>query len=255
MRGANLDELISEAWLIYFGQSHNPAIVSPSVPILYFGDSRSYFRSEIKVITVGLNPSRVEFPEGDRFYRFPAARGIYPQVIDGGFYREYTEALDGYFSISPYRSWFNSFEPLLNGLGASYYSGAPNTALHTDLCSPLATDPTWSRLTPVQREVLRPEGTALWHRLVEALLPDVIIISVAEGHLDNIHFSRTAGWETIHTVERENPYRVKLVGLDLGAGRRTALVFGRAANTPFGTVTNADKRRIGENLRGHIYGE
>jgi hypothetical protein len=250
-----VDELIREAWLTYERHSHDPVVVSPSIPILFFGDSRAYSASESKVITVGLNPSRVEFPEGDRFYRFPAARGIYPQVTGGKFYREYTEALNGYFYNNPYRSWFNSFEPLLNGLGASYYAGAPNTVLHTDLCSPLATDPTWSRLTPGQREVLRPEGTALWHRLVENLLPDVIIISVAESHLDNINFPRAGGWETVHTVARANPYRVKLVRLDLGAGKRTALVFGRAANTPFGTVSNADKRKIGETLRVHINGE
>jgi hypothetical protein len=250
-----LDELIREAWLIYERQSHNPAVVSPSIPILFFGDSRAYSASEIKVITVGLNPSRVEFPEGDRFCRFPSASGIYPQVMGGEYYGEYTEALNGYFSTNPYRSWFNSFEPLLNGLGASYYSGAPNTALHTDLCSPLATDPTWSRLTPAQREALRPEGTALWHRLVQTLLPDVIIISVAEGQLDNINFPRLGAWEIAHTVERDNPFRVKLVGLDLGAERRASLVFGRAANTPFGTVSNADKRRIGEALRGRVHGE
>lgn len=250
-----MDALIKESWTLY--ERHRAAgfVVAPSIPILFFGDSRAYFESKVKVITVGLNPSRVEFPDGDRYLRFAKARDVYPRIMAGDFYQEYLEALDGYFSNHPYGAWFNSFEPMLKGLGASYYKGAPNTALHTDLCSPLATDPTWSRLSREQMERLRPEGTALWHRLVETLMPDLIIVSVAEGHLDNIHFARAGVWETVHTVERENPYRVKLVGLKLGSGKKTALVFGRAANTPFGTVSNADKRRIGESLKGHVYGQ
>jgi hypothetical protein len=250
-----MDSLIKEAWAIYDRRRGDSIVVTPSIPILFFGDINRYFESKVKVITVGLNPSRVEFPDYDRFLRFAKAKDVYPYVLSGDRGREYIEALNGYFSNHPYMAWFNSFEPILNGLGASYYAGVHNTVLHTDLCSPLATDPTWSRLTLGQREGLRPEGTALWHKLVEALLPNVIIISVAEGHLNNISFSRTGGWETIHTVERENPYRVKSVGLDLVEGRRARLVFGRAANTPFGTVSNADKRRIGETLREHIYGE
>jgi hypothetical protein len=59
----------------------------------------------------------------------------------------------------------------------------------------------------------------------------------------------------VHTMERENPYRVKLVGLKLGAGKHAALVFDRAANTPFGIVSNADKRGIGQTMRGHIHGK
>jgi hypothetical protein len=37
-------------------------------PILWFGDSVAYSNSDVRVVTVGLNPSRVEFPEGDRFF-------------------------------------------------------------------------------------------------------------------------------------------------------------------------------------------
>lgn len=44
------------------------------MPILFFGDGNEYFSSELKVITLGLNPSRAEFPEEDRFQRFGAAR-------------------------------------------------------------------------------------------------------------------------------------------------------------------------------------
>lgn len=67
----------------------------------------------------------------------------------------YLASLDAYFRTAPYTGWFNpSFEPLLRGLGASYYEAAPSVALHTDLCSPLATDPTWSRLDPREQALL-----------------------------------------------------------------------------------------------------
>lgn len=250
-----MNALIKESWLIYERHRDADIVVTPSIPILFFGDSRGYFESEVKVITVGLNPSRVEFPESDRYLRFTKARDIYPQIIDGHCYQEYLEALNEYFSNHPYRAWFNSFEPLLNGLGASYYEGPRNTALHTDLCSPLATEQTWSKLSREQRERLRADGTALWHQLVKTLMPDVIVTSVAENHLNNINFSRTGEWETVHTVQRENPYNVKLRKISVGAGREAVLVFGRAAQMPFATVSASDRRKIGESLKGYIRGE
>ena len=250
-----MDALIKESWLIYERHKNEEFVVSPSIPILFFGNSDGYFGSKTKVITVGLNPSRIEFPDNDRYLRFAAARGVYPQILDGNHYQEYLAALNGYFSNKPYSKWFNSFEPLLRGLGASYYEGAPNTAIHTDLCSPIATDPTWSKLSRDQRARLQSSGAALWHRLVDALMPDVIIASVAGDHLNKVNFPRLGEWQTVHTVERENPYHVRLVEVCRGAGKKSALVFGKAANTPFGTVSTADKQRIGERLKEYIGGE
>lgn len=47
------------------------AVVLPSVPIAWFGDLEAYLDSPLRVITVGLNPSRLEFPSPDPFFRFP----------------------------------------------------------------------------------------------------------------------------------------------------------------------------------------
>ncbi len=49
--------LIEECWRIYKKHKEEDFIVKPSIPILFFGDSEKYFESELKVITVGLNPS------------------------------------------------------------------------------------------------------------------------------------------------------------------------------------------------------
>lgn len=250
-----MDHLIKESWLIYERHSVQEFVVTPSIPILFFGDSRRYWDSEIKVITVGKNPSRAEFPETDRYLRFDRARHVYPRILEGCFYNEYTEALNGYFSNNPYKSWFDSFEPILSGLGASYYGGESITALHTDFCSPLATDPTWRGLSREQKAMLQPGGVALWHRLVEALVPDVIIVSIPRGLLAGINFPRLGEWRTLHRLERDNPYSVELVEVSLGTGKKVSLVFGEAAQVPFGTVKKVDRRTIGERLRRYMSGE
>ena len=249
-------ELIRESWQMYRECEHQTFLVTPSIPILFFGDSDKYFSSSLKVITLGLNPSRIEFPGENRFLRFGTARNIYPDILEGHFYEEYLQALNGYFQEPPnhpYGQWFNSFEPLLRGLDCSYYAEAPNTALHTDLCSPLATDPTWSRLDRGSRDALITRGTSLWHRLVERLSPDVIVASIARCHLDRIMFSRLSEWGVVHTVQRTNPYSVELTRLRISESKSTSLVFGKAANTPFGTVSDADKRRIGVAMKHNVY--
>lgn len=219
------------------------SIVTPSIPILYFGDDRRYFESRRKVITVGLNPSCREFPDDCRFRRFPLARELTPAADDP----RYLAALRDYFRAEPYDRWFRqSFESILGGLDASYYDGAPNTALHTDLFSPLATDPTWSRLGEDRRH-LQEEGVNLWHRLVERLEPDVMIISIARRFLHNVRFHRPEAWRTIHTVERANPFEVEAENVTI-AGKTALMVFGTAANIPFGTVSSSDKKNIGRTI-------
>src|SRR4051812_17750825 len=89
-------------------------------------------------------------------------------------------------------------------MGASYYDSEINCALHTDLCSPLATDPTWSKLGS-ERSQFEASGNALWHQLIEELSPDIILISVARGHLERIAFADQSAWQTCHAVVRAKP--------------------------------------------------
>jgi hypothetical protein len=49
-------------------------VVDPAIPILFFGNSNRYFKSPLRVITVGKNPSNEEFPKDDPFSRFPEMR-------------------------------------------------------------------------------------------------------------------------------------------------------------------------------------
>lgn len=224
----------------------------PSLPILWFGDSAAFLNSPVRIVTVGLNPSRVEFPDSDRFLRFPAVREVTPRPETEVQRIAYVRALDSYFGAAPYRRWFDQgFERVLNGLSASYYEGQPNSALHTDLFSPLATDPTWSRLANEDRERLARGGLPLWHKLIRVLEPHVIIVSIARRHLDQILFPRRGPWRVVHTLVRDTPFVTDAVSIEVVPGRRTLLAFGRCVSIPFGSVSYEAKVAIGAAIGTH----
>jgi hypothetical protein len=244
-----LRDLAHEAWAQHrradgAGLAH---LVRPSIPILFFGDSERFAGSPLHVITVGLNPSREEFPRITPFLRFPGS-----EALNGDDPYGYLASLNAYFRTAPYTSWFNpSFEPLLRGLGASYYDPAPSAALHTDLCSPPATDPTWSRLDPDEQAVLEPAGRRLWQDLVEALQPDIVLISVRRQRLSVIAFPLVEAPSVIHTVDgpaRARPYRIEAFRHELASGKAPLFVFGQASQTPFGSISAIEKHRIGARI-------
>jgi hypothetical protein len=71
--------------------------------------------------------------------------------------------------------------------------------------------------------------------------------------LGRITFLQQNDWKVVYTVERKNPYNVELTKLKMAGGQIAWLVFGKAANTPFGTVSNADKHKIGIAIKNYIY--
>ena len=162
--------------------------------------------------------------------------------------------MSAYFRTDPYRGWFSTFEPLLDGMEASYYQGRASTALHTDICSPVATTPTWSRLDEDIRSVLAAEGSSLWHMLLEELRPQIVALSVAKAHLKRIQFTPMTNWGVIHAFGRtasgelrSRPYEICARWYDVG-GERSLFIFGAAAQKPFGTLAADHKREAGELL-------
>jgi len=250
----NIADLVNYAW-----HSHRTCLsydftVKKSIPILYFGDLEAYSKSQRKIITVGLNPSRQEFPQENPYYRFPLVKTSLSYFDETSFpsfganeesIQSYLAALNMYFKHKPYE-WFNCYEPILQGMNCSYY-GEPqeNTAIHTDICSPIATDPTWSGLSKTERQSLEVDGIKLWHDLIECVQPDVVIISVAKEHLEKINFQCLSPWQNHEVVARQNPFSIKMRQLKVGLTKST-LVFGQAAQQPFGTVSSVDKKSIGK---------
>ena len=238
--------LTAETWSAFDRAAALSARVVPAAPILFFGNLAAYGASPLRVLTVGLNPSLHEFPARSPFTRFPSlASGDRDPA-------RYAAALSAYFQTAPYKRWFNALEPLLAGAGASYYDGsAPSTALHTDICSPVATDPTWSQLPRNTRTRLETAGGPLWHKLLKALRPHMVALSVARRHLGRIEFEPLTEWETIHTITqtgdgrpRSRPYRVRGRLHEVG-GCRSLFIFGPAAQTPFGLLSSAQRREVG----------
>jgi hypothetical protein len=226
-------------------------IVSPGIPILYFGNLEDYEKSKIKIITVGKNPSDKEFRlkknETYSFARFPKWNEKKQNLM---------EALNSYFEERPYKSWFNCYEPVLNGLSASYYAGKnmANISLHTDLCSPLATYPTWSDLSNAQISFLMNEGVIIWQELVEELQPDIMLVSFAkscnffEKYICSDEGEHLLSFnEKLNGEPRKKPYVVMKNKYILKSGKTVMVVFGyQEGNKPFDTLASDQRKKIGE---------
>jgi len=241
-----LRRAVVEAWRLFESAASLEARVSPAIPILFFGDLDAYAASPQRVLTVGLNPSLNEFPAENPFLRFPLAEKARPEDQE-----QYLDALSDYFRTNHYDKWFQSFEPLLNGMTASYYDRHISTALHTDICSPVATNPTWTQLSKADRRVLEDDGRRLWHDLLLVLRPNVVVLSVAKDHLKQIKFESLGSWEPIHSFKHKldgtlcsSAYNV--IGCwYLVNTQSTLFVFGRASQTPLGLIGNDHKRELG----------
>ena len=244
---ARLAALVECAWSLHDRAKSLSWVVRPSIPILYFGDRSAYLQSKPRVISVGLNPSSNEFPQDSRYLRFSAAESCRSNgTLDIG---SYLRALDRYFYNKPYTTWFRpSFEPVLNGLGASYWCGQGSTALHTDLCSPLATSPTWSRLgRSIRRDFLQ-HGVSLWHDLVDYLAPDIILIWVAREHLESLKLKPISRRRKVRAAGDKSQYASYWWKAKAGDSF-PLIVFGRAAQLPFAFFKNAEKQSIGRAIR------
>ena len=218
------------------------------MPILFFGDLHAYFASRVRVLSVGLNPSLHEFPTDSPFRRFPLAEGVT--------LREPEPYLGRSLCLLPNRSLSRLVQRLRGAAqragGASFYEGKPSTALHTDICSPVATDPTWSGLDWDEQNALEKEGGPLWHGLLEVLQPQIVTLSVASHHLSHIQFKALSGWKVVHVFERteagalrKRPVEISARWCEIG-GEPSLFVFVPAAQKPLGRLSSNQKREAGE---------
>lgn len=250
-RRAALSDAVAGAWRAFDLAAASAARVVPSAPILFFGDANAYDGSPLRAVTVGLNPSSREFPAADPFCRFLLAADIAAEDRD-----RYLDAMSAYFRTSPYWQWFRHLDPLLDGMGAGYRPGRPSTALHTDICSPVATDPTWSKLDDGDRLLLRADGVPLWHRLMEALQPHIVVLAIAGRHLSDIGFEPVNDeWRVLHVVDtkvggdpREPPYKVQARRYAVGS-TEALFVLCPAMRSPL-PIGTAKKHELGAIILG-----
>lgn len=160
--GENLYEIMMEYYNDFLRkQKTTPEIiVKDSFPIVWFGDMRKFFHSQVKVITIGLNPSNNEFPTDNPELRFPGAHDAYKK----GHIGSVCDSLNDYFDINrtPYWDWFGAYERALSFMpfGVTYGGlksrtpQAKNYAVHIDFFSANATNPTYSHLNNHQKKLL-----------------------------------------------------------------------------------------------------
>jgi len=245
----SLDALLEKALKHYRQFENEEYIVSPALPIVYFGNLQAYFDSKIKIITVGKNPSDIEFRlKEDIDYSFV-------RFLDWQQEQNLKNTLNCYFEHKPYKSWFDiSYEPILNGIAASYYSknNQPNRAIHTDICSPLATEPRWSKLKKEQKSRLFKIGFELWKELISILKPDVLLISVASDCLCALKLEKEKNFTSFDQLKNGNKrkyaYLVKQYEYELDNGKITKVFFGEASQIPFGTLAHCHKHLLGQKV-------
>ena len=227
----------------YMQNLHLSEVVNPSIPIMYFGDYEAYIKSKIKIITVGLNPSNIEFQKDSKsnlsYFRFPKWEND----------KDYIGALNNYFETGKsYENWFDmGYENVLNGLDASYYSKKQkqNIVLHTDIFTPIATNPTWTKLSSKTRNNLQNEGFEIWKRLIEILKPDIIISALSKNDCTFIELKNKAELikieYTMNGVQHKRPYSIhKALYND------AYMILGRTVNIPFGDISHEKKLEIGK---------
>ena len=253
--GSRLKRLVEDAgdqYDYFKSQSRNERgwHISGNMPILYFGDIWSYLSSSLKIITVGYNPSEGEFSEN---------RSSFQNLRRSNSSATYLKALNTYFENNPY-DWFQHYQGVLEGLDATYGGKMkvaekpkhmPHTvAIHTDLCSPLATHPKWADLPKKVRTVLQREGACTWRSLVkDCLKPDIIMISVAPQYMDDeiISMNKLKTLMRIRSGRHEKSYPVKK-GVLRYNGNKAVVVYGPLRRLPF-LVARQEKSNIGRQVR------
>lgn len=265
-----MNSLIEKSWYHFCEFRNENYIVSPSIPILYFGDQKAYSQSEIKILTVGLNPSKIEFMANDplsnekvpSFFRFIGGEKLVNKnILNEEEKEEYQLILNKYYKepkANPYRRWFNSFEYILHGIDASYYdrNDYTNRALHIDICTPLATDPTWTGLDKSVQRKLEAPGREIYGQLLEVLQPDIILISVRKEYLNKMKLKEKKLFKQFTLrgdgSEMVRPYKVFKYFNSLESGKEVEVFFGMAGLVPFMYLCKEHKLTLGRAIKDYI---
>lgn len=228
------------------------SIIKDTINIDWFGNRPQYEDSKLRIITVGLNPSGIEFEvnktnsKANVDSRFPACHGKTATPSSPGYF---PDAWNQYFQINPYCKWFSNFERVLNGINASYNcSNGINCALHTDLCTPWATMPTWSRLPSDEKERLTHNYSFdEWMNLSRELKPNIIIACIPQEYRLRLGFDDTKLRKLCEIQStKSGGKRSHPIPIYVSQFNGAIIVFGRTMMVPFGNISNNQKEKVGE---------
>jgi hypothetical protein len=284
---SNLHKIIDECWDHYQDHKNKEYIVERCVPVLYFGDIEKYFSSEIKVVTAASNPSNLEFANADTrakttglsFRRFKECEKIYNNKKISDAEKEiYIKSLADYFESKDAYNWFTCYEPLLNGIGASYSSRGfkvkkdetyrikqyNSVSVHTDIYSPLPTEKPWSEFcrkfrSDIVRDVSK-NGLELWVKLIKLLSPDVILMSYSIKDFEEIKKlldlkKLNTGIFKIYPKTKDGELRkrrapvVETYELEI-EGRKIKVIYGTKMERPFDAISKNERFELGKEIGG-----
>ncbi len=250
-----IESLAFEVFEIMKKQKEKSHIIKNSIPILYFGNLDLYENSNKKIITVGLNPSNKEFSDNDKKYsvnfRFPCSK---LSILDHKDFLVYKKDLDNYFDYNPYSQWFNSLCPILSGFQAGFggtlkkCQSYENTAIHTDIATPFATDPTFSGLEDNEKCYLLNEGFEIWKKLISYLKPDIIILSGNKRIKEKLMESFCLSGSNFEKIQNLKDLEVWTAAIKIDPSKDALLIYGQTANFPFGKISDENKKKIGSEI-------
>lgn len=198
-----MKNLVKDVWKEFNELKNEPMlkdknVIVDTMPILYFGNLDAYKKSKIKIVTVSLNPSDMEFKKdkGDKdydFFRFPQAKELYGKAeLKDSEIDVYISSLNEYFKNDYYKGWFdNNRVDLLKIFNASYcydeedIKQGCNVPLHIDMATPIATSPTWGDLGN-EKQIFMEKEKDTWKRLIELLSPDIMLMSLNIEHIKEV---------------------------------------------------------------------
>ena len=227
-------------------------------PILWFGNLNAYRNSGLKILTVGINPSKDEFPN-DSFERFSAWKNL----SSSG---QYFEGLNKYFDQDAPYNWFDRLATkisLQDVWNCSYKNiKGRNTALHIDFYTPLATNPTWTGKrndgTPLPRNVKESlQKPNYFQNLLGFLKPDIVFIGSGQctiRHEAKLQSEIQQRINELTTREGKlHPNRKQLRCWWSGGNgkQKTFVVTGIYRNHPFGAYSPEKLRPIMEAMKAY----
>ena len=126
----------------------------------------------------------------------------------------------------------------------------PNRVLHTNICSPWATDPTWSKLPNQEKKNLmeNEHGFEQWKQLIRQLKPDIILFSIPEEYIKKLDLENERSVFVTISNDKKGVPRKKSVVIEKGVYGRSLAIFGRTWNVPFGALGEDQKKDLGQKI-------
>lgn len=213
-----------------------------SIPLIWHGDMDKYLNSNLKVITVSLNPHYDAFEVHKTKSQFNDYTKIKDlsclDILSNESINDLKQIYNDYFST--YKRWnddslFKVYEQLLNIVGSSYSNEAyKNSCLHLDMYSALATNPIWTKLSSVDKQLPQQiQNVELFKQLLEFLNPDLILVSVAKDKVEKDLLNND--YIKVKTfIKKDNKNEYSILYKSNIRNKPLHVLWGRYYNKPFG---------------------